>query len=197
MSATTGTWTEVIYNNNADFSATTSTSSEITLLSGINEQPTIPAGFFMNPSATRRVLSIIAKGVLTTTGTPTYTFQVRLSTTQGSSTLSGTSVAASAAITTASGVSNKYWELRLDLTCDIPGQGTNHTTLSGSGYVFSGAGFASPFIYALSPSGGDSATWTATVDGALTQYINVSVTPSAASSSNVLTLKQLLVLGLN
>ena len=197
-SGTTGTWTECMFANRADYSAfAPNGTSEGSLLSGVNEQPVIPALFWDGTKAFGRTISIVARGVLTTVSTPTLTFQLRLGTTAGAAYLSGVSVGVSAAITTASGVTNKYWELRFDLTCDTPGMGSSNTTLSGAGYVMSPGGFASPFTYALEPTTPDTAVWTATIDNSVTQYLNVSCTWGTANASNSITLKQLLVLGLN
>lgn len=192
----TGTYSELIYSNRADHTTLASFTSEASLIAGNNEQPVIPALYFDGTKGFGRTISIIARGVVSSTATPTYIFQVRSSTTAGSSTLSGASLGVTAAITTGSGISNKAWELRLDLTCYTPGIGSNNCTLSGAGYVFS-AGFASPFMYPLEPTTPDTATWTQTIDGSLTQYLNLSVTCGASSASNTITCKQLLVVGWN
>ena len=192
----TQTWTELLYANTSDFGAYASSAVEGSLLTpGPKTQPVIPATYFEKTIG--RSISIVARGVLSVTGTPTIIFQARLGTTQGSTFLSGTSVGVSAAITTIVGVTNKWWELRLDLTCDTIGQGTGNTILSGSGYVASPGGFASPFVYPLEPTTPDTATWTATIDDAITQYLNLSATWSANSASNTITVKQLLAYGLN
>lgn len=196
-SFTTGTATELLYTNAGDFTALASFTSEASLLAGVNEQAIFQPNFFLNPSAPRRAFRILARGILGTTGTPTFTFTGRLGTTSGSSFLSGTKIFESAAITTGSGVSTKLWQIQCDLQLRTPGIGTSNCTISGSGIVFSPGGFASPFAYALTPSSGESATWTATIDGALTQYLNLSVTCSASSASNTVTLKQLEVMGMN
>lgn len=196
-SGTTGTWTECIFANRADYSAVSNVSSETSLLSGTNEQPAIPALFWDGNKAWGRAISLVARGVLSTTGTPTLTFQIRLGTTVGATYLSGTSVGVSTAITTQSGVTNKQWEVRFDLACYTPGQGSGNTTLSGAGYVKSSGGFASPYEYFLQPTTPDTATWTATIDNSVSQYVNLSVTWSAASSSNTITCKQLFVFGNN
>lgn len=196
-SGTTGTWTELMWSNSADFTAVNTTAAEASIIAGLNDQPTIPALFFFNKLGRYRTISLLLRGILGTTGTPTITFQVRLGTTAGSSFLSGTSVGVSAAITTSSGVTNKWWELRLDLTCNTPGIGTGNCTLSGAGYVTSPGGFAAPYTYALEPSTPDTATWTSAIDGSLTQYLNVSATWSASSASNTITTKQCLLAGLN
>jgi hypothetical protein len=193
----TGSLSEVIYVNRADYTPVASTASEATLLAGLNEQCVFPAAFFLNPSATRRAVRITARGVFSTTGTPTMIFQARLNTTAGAAVYTGTSVGVTAAITTGSGVSNQWFELIMDLVCATPGIGTGSTTLICNGRVSSPGGFASPFSYAVLPTTPPTATWTATVDGAVTSYLGLSMTWSASSASNTITLKELLCQGLN
>lgn len=193
----TQTYSELVYTNRADHTAVSNSAAEASLIAGPNEQPVIPALYFDGTKGYGRSVTLQASGVLGTTSTPTIIFQVRFGTTAGSSYLSGTSVGVSAAITTGSGVSNKWWFLQLDLTCNTPGIGTGNTTLSGAGYVMSPGGFASPFIYPLEPTTPDTATWTATMDAAVTQYVNLSVTWSAASASNTITCKSLKLFGWN
>lgn len=191
-----GTVTEVIFQTVADYTAIASFTTELSLLSGAR-QPSFPAGFFDNQNKPGKGIRIFARGVLGVTGTPTYTFQVRLGSTAGPTFITGTSVGVSAAITTQSGVTNVYWELGMDLICTVPGIGTGNCTLSGAGLVSSPAGFASPFVYPLEPTTPNTATWTSTIDDSVTQYLNLTVTSSASSASNTLTMKQLLVYGLN
>lgn len=183
-------WGSCFYTNRADFTALSSFTAEASLLAGQNQQPWIPAGFFDGPKGFGRIITIRAAGVLGSTGTPTYTFQARLSTTVGSATLSGSSVGVSAAITTGSGVTDKMWNLELNLTCNTPGQGTGNTTLSAYGFVQS-AGFAAPYVYPLEVTTPDTATWTQTLDATLTYYFNLSVTCSASSGSNAIRCKSL------
>lgn len=196
-SGLTGTWSEIFFANRADFTTLSSFTTEASLLAGGgNELPTIPALFFANKAGDRRAIKILARGVFSVTGTPTYLWTVRLGTTAGSTFLSGTQVGCTAAATAGSGVTNQLWQLELDLICTTPGSGSGNTTLSGAGMVFSG-GLASPFMYPIEPTTPPTATWTATIDNSLTQYINISATCSASSSSNTITCKQLLVAGLN
>lgn len=196
-SGTTGTWGELMFVNTADYSAFNTSASEGSLLAGVNEQPVVPALYFFNKQGRHRGLTLRASGVLGTTSTPTIIFQVRFGTTSGSAYLSGTSAGVTAAITTASGVSNKWWELQLDLQCNTGGIGTGNTTMSGAGYVTSPSGFATPFIYPLEPTTPDTATWTFVTDNSLTYYINLSVTWSASSPSNTITCKKLWMFGWN
>jgi hypothetical protein len=195
MSMQTGTWTECIFTNRADYTALASFTSEASLLGGLNLQPTLYPSFFEGTRSFGRGLSIVARGVLSVTATPTYTFTVRIGTALAS--IGGTVVGISNAITAINGVTNKWWELRLDLVCNTPGQGSGNTTVSGSGYVVSPGGFGSPFVYPLEPSAPDTATWTATLDNSAANYVNLSATCSASSASNTIQCKQLIVLGLN
>lgn len=197
-SGTTGTWSELMFVNKSDYTAVASSASEASLLSGGgNEQPILPSLFWFNKQGGLRGVSLLARGILGTTGTPTIIFRIRLGTTQGPTYLSGTAIGVTAAITTQSGVTNKFWELRLDFHCTVTGLGTGNCTLSGAGMTTSPTGFASPFSYPLEPTTPDTATWTATIDAALTQYVNLSVQWSDSSASNTITLKQLWMHGLN
>lgn len=197
-SGLTGTWTEAIYTNTADYTAVASFTTETSLLSGTNRQPVLPALFFdQGGRAQGRAISILGRGVLSCTGTPTYILTIRLGTTSGPSYISGTTVGITAAITCASGITNKFFEFRLDLICTAVGIGTGNTTLAGAGYFMSPGGFAAPYFYAIEPTTPDTATWTSTLDNSATQYLNCSLTCSASSASNTATLKQLIVAGLN
>lgn len=192
------TWSRTIYQSTADFSALASSASEGTLLGGANHQPVLAPWALENPvQAASRRWHVYAAGVFSNTGTPTMIFQLRLSTTAGSATLGGTSVGQTAAITTTSGVTNVGWELDFDITCRTPAIGTGNCTLVCHGFVRSPAGFASPFGYLLVPSSGSPGTWTQTIDGGLTQYLNASLTWGASSASNTCTLKDLSVVEFN
>lgn len=197
MSFFTGTNTELLFINATDYTAVASTSSEASLLAGVNEQPIFQPAFWLNPAALRRAFRLVGRGVFSTTGTPTMIFTFRLGTTAGATYLSGTQIGASAAITTASGVTSKFFELEMDVNVRTPGIGTGNTTLVTSGRVASYSGFASPFHYPIEATTPDTATWTATIDGSLTQYLNLSLSWSASSASNSAVLKVLKVYGEN
>lgn len=192
MTGLSNTYNEAFYINSADFSTVSNVSAETSLLGGLNTQPLIPAGWWLQQGAQLRSIGVLARGVLNTTSTPTLTFQVRAGTTAGSTFLSGTSLGVSPAITLGSGVSNKWWQLQMELTCRVAGIGTGNATLSGAGIVTSPSGFASPFMYPLEPTTPDTATWTASIDTSITQYLNLSVTFSTASASNSIVCKQLI-----
>jgi hypothetical protein len=192
----TQTYTEIIYQNRADFTAFNTSASEGSLLTNaVGDQPVLPALYFAGRE--RRSILIEAEGVMSTTSNPTIIFQARLGTTIGAAYLSGASVGVSGTITTASGISNKRWTLRLRLVCNTPGLGSTNCTLSGTGEVASLGGFATPFRYDMEPTTPDTATWTSTIDGSLTQYLNLSCTWGTSSASNTITTKNLTVWGLN
>ena len=187
-------FTELFFQNFADQTTLASFTSEASLLAGTNRQAPLPRGVFGKQG---KAFRITAAGVLSCTGTPTYLFTNRIGSTIGASDLTGTAVGVSAAITCQSGISNQGWSLILDIVCRTPGQGANNTTLSCFGWVKSPGGFASPFEYMLTPGGGASATWTATVNNAVDLYPNLSVTCSVSSASNTITCKEYKVEALN
>lgn len=180
-------FSSLLWSNLADHTTLSSFTSEASLLGGTNQLPAFPALWFDSQNAKGKVFEFEASGVLGSTGTPTYTFTVRL----GSATdLTGTAIAVSAAITTASGVSNKWWRLWLRAVCRTPGQGAGNTTFSVDGFVVSPGGFASPFMYPLEPTTPDTATWTvAPINSGVVNYLNLSVACSASSASNAITCK--------
>lgn len=198
MGGVTSTWSEQMFSNFSDHTAYANLGAEGSLIGGRNLQPFIPANYFLTGGVGQgKAITLITRGVLGTVSTPTVIFQWRLGTTSGSTFLSGASVGVSAAITTQSGVSTKQWESRLDIICNVPGIGSGNTTLNCCGYVRSASGFASPFEYAMQPTTPESGTWTATIDGSLNQFVNLSATWSAANASNTITCKFLQMLGWN
>ncbi len=56
---------------------------------------------------------------------------------------------------------------------------------------------SSTFEYDLEPTTPPTATWTATIDNSLMQFVNVSATWSSMSMSNTITMKQLTMWGFN
>lgn len=158
--------------------------SEASLLAGTNQQPWIPANFFDGPNGRGRAFEFEATGYLGSTGTPTYTFTVRLGSTVAA--ISDAAVGVTAALTTGSGVTDKWWRLFLRVICRTPGQGAGNTTFSVDGFVMS-PGLASPFLYPVEPTTPDTETWTvapANFDAKVNNYLNLSVACSSSSSSN-------------
>lgn len=187
-------WCRTLFVNTADATAFNTSASEGTIIAGLHGQPTLPARFFHQDEGGKgKSIGYRLAGIIGTTGTPTIIYQVRISTTQGTSTLSGSSLAVSAAITTINNSSNAMWVLEGEVTCYTPGQGSGNTTLTSWGEVRSPIGFASTYIYPLEVTTPATATWTQTADSALTYYMNFSVTWSASSASNTITTKSIKV----
>ena len=177
-----------------DFTTLASFTAEASLLGKTPpEQPQIPSSFLTDVG---KAILFQAMGVVSTTGTPTYIFQCRLSSTVGTSTLSGTSIGVTPTITAASGVTNSFWWLDLLIWVKAPGQGTTNTTLNCQGLLRSPDGFGVN-SYALSPTTPPTATFTATIDNSVTQYFNLSVTCGTSNASNAVTCKTLVMHGLN
>lgn len=194
-SNTTGTWRELMWVNVADGTALASSASETSLITGINDQPAIPALFFTQ--VPKRTISFLMRGVMSATGTPNFTFNCYLATSAGAAGLTTKVATTGTFAITASTVTNVWWEARLDLTCRVQGLSSGNTTLAGSGYFFSPKGLATPFIQAMEPTSPDTTTWTVTIDGSVTQYFNPTAQWGTSSSSNSITLKQLLAYGEN
>jgi hypothetical protein len=195
MSFITGVPTETLFTNTVDGTALATFTAEASLLSGMGGmQPMLPAGFFYNiQQGSGKALRIRATGVVSSTGTPTYTFFVRIGSTQGS--ITGTSLLQTAAITTGTTVTNAFWELEGDVTMRTMGFGSGAATLQASGSVTS-AGFASPFMFAATPAASAS-VWTMTVDASQTLYLSFSAACGTSNAANTVQLRQLTVLGLN
>ncbi len=194
----------LIYNRYTDFTPVTYASgAEVSLLSG-GSQPVLwhPALDFTQVG---RQFILNAKGVLSTTSTPTFTFLVRIGNlaANGGANITGAILGTSYAITCGSGVTNVPWELQLEfiLTSTI-GIGSGNTTLSTFGWVESPGGFTtinsvSCVKGSLIPSTGALTTWTQTCDNSIDNYINLSAACGSGSSSNAITVKRLTMEALN
>lgn len=195
MSYITGTCTEVIYTNTASGTAKASFTTEVPIndTAGMGERAQIPPYFFAPPYGVGKAIRILASGILSSTGTPTYTFSVRLGTT-GSTTAA--IVLGTAALTTASSISNKLWQLDGIIIMRTIGAAGANSTVQGIGQLQSPAGLASPFTYEAWGGAAQPGT-VATVDASITNYINFNVACSANSASNSIQLLQLVVFGLN
>lgn len=136
-----------------------------------------------------QAFKIIAKGFLSTTGTPTFTFAVSLDTTQGSF---GTVLAATGAVTMPSGASGALFDL--DADCTLQGVGSSGYLTVGGKLTVGAAGNAATTaasVYALG-NVSDVAVNT-TVDN----YVEAWGTFGTASASNFAQLYQLTVIPLN
>lgn len=193
MSFLTGTNVELIYASQAVGASLNTFTSEALLntTATMGVQAHLPPDFWLpTPGSVGRGIKVVARGILSSTGTPTYTVNVRLG---GAAAITGPIVLGSAAGTTGSGASSQVWQLEGDVILTAIGAAGGNSTVRGIG-VFDGPGIpASANVFGGSASPGT----VATVDTSITNYINVSVSCSASSASNVFALQQLLVYGLN
>lgn len=195
MSFLTGTNTELIYNSTAPSAAKNTWTTEVQCndVATMGVQAHLPPDFFLpTPGQVGRGLRIKAAGILSSTGTPTYTFTVRLGAAGSTSTAI---VLGSPAMTTGSGVTNQYWQFEGDIVLTTLGAAGTNSTVRGTGYFLSG-GLAAPYIY---PMWGGAATpgTVATVDTSITNYINLNIACSASAAGNTVTIHQLMIFGLN
>lgn len=195
MSFLTGTNTETIYisTNPGTAKNTFTTEVQINDTTGMGVQAQLPPQFWLpSPNAYGKAIRIIARGILSSTGTPTYTFTVRLG---AAGSVTAAICLGSAAISTGSGVTNQIFEFDGEITMMTQGAAGANSTARGIGTVTSG-GFAAPYFYSLY-GGAASPGTVATVDTSIVNYVNFNVACSASSASNTITLQQLMVQGLN
>lgn len=162
-------WSEAIAWSTADGTAIANTTTEAIIFPNV----TIPANYMQDG----RALRLRAFGKLSTTGTPTITFAVRWGG------VSGTILATTEAITTASGATNTAWEFDVIIQTRSNGSsgslicmgdaGVNLTASTQTAGVFGVSGFDAPAAV--------------TVDLTTDTALSVTADWSAASASNTLT----------
>ena len=197
MSFLTGTNTELIYASTGAGTAKNTFTSEVTINdAAMGVQCHLPPDFWLpSPTSVGRGIRLVARGYLSSTGTPTYQWTVRGGT---AGSITSAILFQTAALTTGSGVTNQHWELEGDFVVTAMGQPGANSTGQGLGKVMS-PGLAAPYVYPASAGGSGSVTTTTTslLDTSITNFINVNVTCSASSASNAIRITQLLVYGLN
>lgn len=194
MSFLTGTNTELIYASVAAGAAKATFTTEVQIndTATMGVQAHLPPDFFLPNSANiGKSVRIVARGILSSTATPTYTFTVRGG---AAGAVTGAILLGSAALTTGSGVTNQVFEFQGEFTLKTIGAAGANSTIVGTGLLLS-PGTANKIdpIY----GGGATPGTVATFDTSITNYINFNVACSASSASNSITLQQLLVFGLN
>lgn len=195
MSFITGTNAELLYANTTAGTAKASFTSEVQIndTTGMGVQCHLAPDFFLpNPTAVGKGIRIVARGILSSTGTPTYTFTIR-SGTAGNTTAA--ILLGSAALTTGSGVSNQPFELQGDVFLVSQGAAGANSTVRGTGMLMC-PGLATT-IAGLGANASLTTPTATTFDCSITNFINFNVTCSASSSSNTITLQSLQVYGLN
>lgn len=189
----TGIPVEAIYSNSAAGTAknTFTTEAQINDSAGMGSvaqlnSPLLWAPGFNQPKAT---LFVRARGIVSSTSTPTFTWTMRFGTSS-----SGAQVAGTAALTTLTTISNKGWEFECEIQpVTLAAAGAN-STFRGVGLLSSPAGLASPGVYEVWGGGAQPGT-VATVDWSITNSIWFAAACSASSASNGITLLQLIILG--
>lgn len=188
-------WMELLYASTSVGTAKASFTSEVQIndTTGMGAQYYLPAGFWQpSPNSVGRGIKIVARGIFSSTGTPTYTFTIR-SGTAGST--SAAILLGSAALTTGSSVSNQPFELEGTVFLKTLGAAGANSTVIGTGRILS-PGLATSYAGIGSGASITSPT-VATVDTSIENRINFNVTCSASSASNTITLQHLSVYGLN
>lgn len=182
---------ELLYASTSPGTAKNTFTSEAQIndTTGMGPQAHLPVDFFTTPG--RSGLHIIARGILSSTGTPTYTPTIRLGAAGSTSTAI---VLGGAALTTGSGVSNQFFEIEGDVLLKTLGAAGTNSTVVGTGRIIS-PGLATTIapLYGGAASPGT----VATVDTTIVNYINVNAACSASSASNNIQLLELLVFGLS
>jgi hypothetical protein len=198
VSYITGTNVELIYASTAvgiaknTFTTETALNDEATM----GPQAYLPAGFWLpTKESLGRGFHLIARGIASSTVTPTYTFSVRLAASEAAT--SGPIVLGTAALTTASGIANVPWLLEGDVILEAVGTTTGTATVRGIGTLTStGYGVAAPTMSSYAVWGSAASPGTvATVPLKAQNFITFNVACSASSASNTITLQQLLIFG--
>ena len=184
---------ELIYINPTAGTAKGTFTTEIAIndVAGMGVRAHIPPDYWRNVGdGTLRTIEIVARGVLSSTATPTYTFTCRLGVLD-----SITSVIAlgSGALTTGSTVTNQIWEFNGHFSLRTFGTTAASATATARGLAVVLLGTANK-VDAVWGGGASPGTFS-TLDTTITNYFNFNVACSASSASNTITLHQLIVEG--
>lgn len=200
MSFITATNTELIYASTARATEKTTWTTEVQIndTAGMGVQCHLPPDFWL-PSAKPSIgqgIRIVAKGYVSTTATPTFTFTIRAG---AAGSTSAAILLGSAALTAGSGIANIPWWLEGDIFLTTLGATGANSTVQGEGFIWSN-GFTTQGgmnRLAAGAAAAGSAGTVATLDTSITNYINFNAACSASSASNKLRVEQLMVFGLN
>lgn len=196
MSFLTGTNTELIYASTAAGAtlATFTTEAQANTTGTMGVQAHIPPDFWLpNQSSVGKGIRILARGILASTATPTYTWTVRGG--AAGNVASTPILAGTAALATLSGATTCAWEFEADCILKTIGAAGANSTLTSVGRLFC-AGLATTANNMAYGAGASPGT-VATLDTSITNYINFNIACSASNAANTISLQQLLVFGLN
>jgi hypothetical protein len=192
MSFLTGTSDEVIYNSIATGTQLNTFTAEDNLQKTL-PPIIIPAGFFYNLSAAGKSLKVRAWGRLGTTGSPTFTWTVRLLTSTTWS-AGGIVLGTTGAVTAGATKTLSPWVLELDITMRTLAIGAA-STVAAMGMVSGPSALASPFAYTIPAD--NTAFTVATVDNSLTYYLFLSAACGASNALNLIQAEMIKVYGEN
>lgn len=195
----TGTGTELIYSNPTAGTAKASFTTEFMIndTAGMGPAPVLPAWFFLPSRSRSQSIRIVARGIASVTGTPTWQWTFRLNPTVTPAVPpTGANVGSNSAATSLTGVSNQLWECELDVQLTIEGAAGANSTVRGLGMI-SAPGLFTPGAASSLFGGGASPGTVATVDISVLNTLTVGSTCGTSNASNSIQLLQLLVFGLN
>lgn len=187
----TGTQSEIIYSNqNAGTAKNTfTTEAQINDTTGMGTQAKIPSAVWYANTTRTATIRFTARGIVSSTSAPTYTFTTRFVST------GGVIICGSATLTAATTISNKLWEMEWDTQIVTMAGAGNNSTIRSAGLMTSPAGFTTVNneIWGNASQPGTAATVDVTIDN----LIFFDVACGTSNASNGVTLLQLIVAGLN
>lgn len=193
----TGSQSELIATNIVSGTAknTFTTEAVINDTAAMGAQPVLPA-YFWQPGPEgpgHGTLRVVARGIASSTGTPTFTFTVRLG---GAASTAGPIIGGTVAITTLTGIASRIWEMEFDFQLRAAAAEGGNSTGLGAGIITGPLAFAAPGTAEIWGGAAQPGT-VATVDVSIVNHLNVNAACGTSSASNGLTLLQELMLGLN
>lgn len=182
--ALNGIWVP-LYRSGAAGAAQASFTSERVLhtVAEMGPRPQIPANFVLPGGEREFSFRYWAQGVFSSTGTPTYTWTLRLG---ANASTSAAIIAGTAASTTGSGISNLAWRCEAEITFVTIADAGANSTVRGTGLLWTSGLATNPVPFNASASA--TAPTVATVDTSIANFFDLNITCSASSASNTITL---------
>jgi hypothetical protein len=154
----------------------------------------IPAFYFLNNQATSKTLKIKASGLITCISAVSWTWSVRIFTTNTFSAGLGILLGATPALVAPSTATLAPWFLEMDIAMRNVNSGAT-SVICAQGEVRSTTGLASPFGGPMPPT--NTSPQISTYDNSLTYYVHITLASTSASASNLANLQMLKLYGEN
>lgn len=181
----TGIWIPLYRLGSAGAAQNTFTTERALHDSTIVPRPVVPANLIL-PGVERDVtFRYRAMGIVGCTGTPTFTWTLRLGS-NGNITTAAI-VLGTAALTMQSGVSNQTWIAEGEIVATTIADAGANSTVRGTGVIHC-MGIASPFMGIFNASASATAPTVATVDWSIANYFNLNIACSASNVANTIQL---------